>query len=128
VKTVVRFRAPAGEYALEVEHVNEVRSSADLTSLPEPRPGVAGLVRRGDDAITVLSVLGEPGDHIIVLEDGGLTFGLLVEEVTGVQQIQDAEIGPPPPGQDRATVSGVLAGDEGLVLLLDCASLRGRLS
>jgi chemotaxis signal transduction protein len=128
MKTIVRFRAPAGEYALPVEHVNEVRSSADLTALPEPRPGVAGLMRRGDDAITVLSVLGEPGDHIIVLEDGGLTFGLLVEEVTGVQEIQDAEIGPPPPGQDRATVSGVLAADEGLVLLLDCAALRGRLS
>ena len=124
----MRFRAPAGEYALGVEHVNEVRSSADLTSLPEPRAGVAGLMRRGDDAITVLSVLGEPGDHVIVLEDGGLTFGLLVEEVTGVHEIQDAEIGPPPPGQDRATVSGVLAGAEGLVLLLDCTALRGRLS
>ena len=128
MKTVVRFRAPEGEYALPVENVNEVRSSADLTSLPEPRAGVAGLMRRGDDAITVLSVLGEPGDHVIVLEDGGLTFGLLVEQVTGVHEVQDEEIGPPPPGQDRATVSGVLAGDEGLVLLLDCAALRGRLS
>ena len=73
--SAVRFRAPAGEYALPVEHVNEVRSSADLTALPEPRAGVAGLMRRGDDAITVLSVLGEPGDHVIVMEDDGLTFG-----------------------------------------------------
>ena len=124
----MRFRAPAGEYGLPVEHVTEVRSAADLTPLPEPRPGVAGLMRRGDEAISVLSLLGEPGEHIIVIEDGGLTFGLLATEVTGVQAVADASIGPPPPGQDGATVSGVLAEDGGLVLLLDCASLRRRLS
>jgi chemotaxis signal transduction protein len=128
VTTVVRFRAPNGEYALPVDHVSEVRSSTDLTPLPEPRAGVAGLLRRGDEAITVLSVLGQPGEHVIVMEEGGLTFGLLVSEVTGVQALDDGDIGPPPPGQDRATVSGVLAGDDGLVLLLDCAALRGRLS
>jgi chemotaxis signal transduction protein len=77
--------------------------------------------------MTVLSVLGEPGDHVIVIEEGGLTFGLLVEQVTGVHTVDDEEIGPPPPGQDRVTVSGVLADGDGLVLLLDCSALRVRL-
>lgn len=129
--TIVRFRAPAGQYALPVEHVTEVRSASDLTPLPEPRAGVAGLMRRGDDALTVLSVLGEPGEHIIVIDEGGLTFGLLVSQVTGVHAVSPEELGPPPPGQDRVTVAAVLTpkgetGDE-LILLLDCAALRGRL-
>lgn len=130
--TVVRFRGEAGQYALPVEHVTEVRSAIDLTPLPEPRTGVAGLMRRGDDAVTVLSVLGEAGKHIIVLEEGGLTFGLLVGEVTGVYAVSDEDVGAVPHGQDRDTVVGVLAppDDAGgeLILLLDCAALRQRLS
>ena len=69
--TVVRFRSPAGEYALGVEHVTGVRSVEGLTPLPEPRDGVAGLMRLGDEALIVLSILGEPGEHIVVVEDGG---------------------------------------------------------
>ena len=126
--TLVRFRAPSGEYALPVEHVTEVRSAADLAPLPAPREGVAGLMRRGDDAVTVLSVLGTPGAHIVVLDEGGLTFGLLVSEVTGVISVTDDQVGPPPPGQDRATVSGVLTGEDGIVMVLDSAALRGRLA
>ena len=126
--TMVRFVTPSGRYALAVEHVTEVRSSVGMTALPEPRPGIAGLLRRGDAALTVLSVLGEPGDHVVILDDGELTFGLLVEEVTGVHAVDDAQIGPPPPGQDGGTVSGVLPVDDGLILILDCAALRRRLS
>lgn len=126
--TLVHFRAPSGDYALPVEHVTEVRSSADLTPLPAPRDGVAGLMRRGDDAVTVLSVLGSPGEHVIVVDEGGLTFGLLVGEVTGVREVSEGEVGPPPPGQDGAAVAGVLTGDDGLVLVLDCGALRRRLT
>lgn len=132
--TIVRFRADHRQYAVPVEHVTEVRSASDLTPLPESRAGVAGLMRRGDDAITVLSVVGDhrdAGEHIIVIDEGGLTFGLLVDQVTGVHVVADDQIGPVPPGQDRETVVGVLtprdASDE-IVLVLDCAALRGRLS
>ena len=126
--TIVRFRAPTGQYALPVDRVTQVRASTGLTSLPEPQAGIAGLLRQGDDALTVLSILGEPGKHVIVLDEGGLTFGLLVSEVTGVHAVDDADIGPPPPGQHGSTVSGVLTGEDDLVLLLDTVALRGRLT
>lgn len=124
--TLVRFRAPSGLYALPIEHVTEVRSATDLTPLPAPREGVAGLLHRGEDAVTVLSVLGSPGEHIVLVEQDGITFGLLVSEVTGVQTVGDGDVGPPPSGQQSTTVAGVLA-DEQLVLVLDPASLREHL-
>jgi chemotaxis signal transduction protein len=124
--TLVRFRAPSGQYALPIDRVTEVRSSTDLTPLPTPRDGVAGLLRRGEDAVTVLSVLGSPGDHVIVLDEDGLTFGLLVSEVTGVQTVGEGDVGPPPTGQRDATVAGVLAGEQ-LVLVLDPGALREHL-
>jgi chemotaxis signal transduction protein len=128
VRKLVRFRSTEGAYAVPVEKVVQVRSAGELRSLPEPRSGVAGLLRQGDEAVTVLSLGGAVGEQVLVIDDGGLTFGLLVAEVLGVQSVRDDEIRPPPPGQDRATVAGVLAGDDGLVLVLDCAALRGRLS
>jgi chemotaxis signal transduction protein len=68
------------------------------------------------------------GGHILVLNLGELSFGLLVDEVVGVHTVADGELAPPPPGQDRVVVSGVLNDDETLVLVLDVAALAAKLS
>jgi chemotaxis signal transduction protein len=128
VRTIVRFRASDAFYALPVEDVTEVRSAADVTALPAPRPGVAGLVPMPDGALTVLSILSQTGGHVIVVDEGSLTFGLLVDEVLDVVRIDDELIGPAPPGQAGEAVAGVVRDDSGLVLLLDAAALRGTLS
>lgn len=123
----MRFRSDGRNYALPVEQVMEVRSASDMTPPPAPRAGVAGLVPRGEAALTVPSVLGVTGEHVIVLDEGTRTFGLLVDEVTEVVRVDDAVVGPPPPGQAGAAVSGVIQDDAELVLLLDPVALRGTL-
>jgi chemotaxis signal transduction protein len=110
-----------------VSQVTQVRLADGLRPLPAPRDGVAGLLVDGEGALTVLSVLGSEGHHVMVVDDGTLTFGLLVDEVMGVQHVDDAGVSPPPAGQDRAVVAGVIADDGSLVLLIDVAVLRGRL-
>ena len=124
---IVRFRTPQGDCAVPVAHVTEVRLATGMRPLPQPREGVAGLLSSAGGALTVLSVLGSVGHHVMVVEDGTLTFGLLVDEVLGVQHVDDEGINPAPSGQDRAVVAGVLADDGAMVLLLDLAVLRGRL-
>ena len=126
--TIVRFRTPSGNFALPVEHVTEVRRAADLTVLPAPQPGVAGVMPRDGDVLTVLSVLGDLGRHVIVIDEDGVVFGLLVDEVTGVHRVDDELIGPPPRGQHRTDVAGVIVEPGGVVLLLDAAVLRGKLT
>jgi|GEM_PF-1301843 len=128
MRTIVRFRTAEGVYAVPVEQVSEVRSTTELAPLPAPMPGVAGLMRRGDGALPVLEILGSLGRHVVIIEKGPLSFGLLVEEVTGVLQVDEARIGEPPPGQDRPLVSGVLNDETGLVLFLDVDALAGRLA
>ncbi len=125
---IVRFSAAAGQYALPVADVAEVRRADAVQRLPEAQPGVAGILRHGDDVLTILATLGEEGEHVLVLEADDLTFGLLVREVTGVQEVAEDEIGPPPPGQDGTAVAGVLTGSDEVVLLLDTRALRRRLS
>jgi chemotaxis signal transduction protein len=122
------FRTAEGAYAVPVEQVREVRSAAGLVPLPAPLPGVAGLMRLDTGALPVLAILGTRGRHIVVIDKGPLSFGLLVDEVTRVTQVDDAQIGAPPPGQDHPLVSGVLHGDEGLVMLLDVDALATRLA
>jgi len=154
MRTIVRFRTAEGDYAVEVEQVKEVRSATGLAPLPSPLPGVAGLLRRGNGdrdrdgdrdgdgdgdgalpamalpamAVPVLAILGGMGRHIVIIEKGPLSFGLLVEEVTGVLQVDDGQIGAPPAGQDGPLVSGVLHDQGGLVMLLDTDALAGRLT
>jgi chemotaxis signal transduction protein len=128
VRTIVRFRASDAEYALPVEDVTEVRSASELTPLPAPRSGVAGLMTHGGDALPVLSVLTELGRHVLVMSAADVHFGVLVDEVVGVERVEDGLVGPPPRGQDRDNVTGVIVEEGRLILLLDSAALGARLS
>lgn len=128
MRTIVRFRSATRTYALPVENVAEVRSAGDLTPLPAPRAGVAGVVPRAGGALTVLSALGESGSHVIVIEQDRDAFGLLVDEVTEVTRVEDDVIGPPPAGQGGTAVSGVMHDGDDLVLVLDPIALHRTLS
>ena len=128
MKSVVRFRTGDGEFAVPVEHAREVLATAGLTPLPSPQPDVAGLLERDGVALTVLSALGAGTSHVLVLDAGHKPFGLLVEEVLGVERIDESSVSPPPAGQRGTVVSGVLDTNHGMVLLVDVADLAGRLT
>jgi chemotaxis signal transduction protein len=73
-------------------------------------------------------VLGDSGRQIIVLDADQMAFGLLVEEVSGVERFDDDAVGPPPQGQQHGGgVSGVILDGGAVVLVLDPGALRGRL-
>jgi chemotaxis signal transduction protein len=97
-----------------------------MIALPEPALDVAGILP-GDPPLTVISPLRARGTHVLVIEAGETLVGLLVDEVTGLQLIDDADIGPAPGGQDRSLVCGTLATGGGLVLVADAVALAGRL-
>jgi len=128
VSSVVRFRTATGEYAVAVEHARQVRTTSEMISLPSPRAGVVGLLPDGDDALTVVDVLGSDGEHVLVLEAGGAAFGLLVQEVLGVNAVEDKDLGPAPSGQRSDIVSGIIHRPGGLVLLVDVAALARTLA
>ena len=120
---MVRFRAGGTAYAVPVGNVRQVRPGDGVVHLPAARAGVAGLLRLDGAALPVLSVLGAGDERILVLEAGGGTFGLLVEDVSGVMDLDDGSLGPPPAGQAGALVTGVadMAGE--LVLVVDPAAI-----
>jgi chemotaxis signal transduction protein len=124
--TMVYFQAAGAAYCLPLDAVLSVRSADDLVDLPDPAADVAGIIP-GEPALTVVSPLRSHGAHIIVIDAGGKTFGLLVDEVTGLQRVDTADIRPAPDGQSRPMVSGTLGGEGRLVFVADPIALAGRL-
>ena len=134
MRAVVSFRSGGQHYAVAVERVQRVLGASGLVPLPNPQSGVAGLLRHGRDTVTVLSPLGAERGQVLVLDHGGTAVGLLVDEVTGIDRVEDPAVGPAPAGQRSPLVSGVLNrkpegedGPDGLLLLLDLDVLVERL-
>jgi chemotaxis signal transduction protein len=126
VTTVVSFRSGGQDWAVALDRVQRVLAPRGLLPVPDPKPGVAGLLYRDGDTVPVVSPLGAASGQVLVLEDNGTSIGLLVDEVVGIERVQ-GEAGPPPAGQRSPLVAGVLAGRNPL-LLLDVAALTGWLA
>jgi len=122
-RSVVHFQTASGDYAADVDHVREVRTTAGMLPLPAPREGVAGILPADSEALTVLTVLGTGGKRVLVLDDDGRQFGLLVENVVRVIAVADDTIDGPPDGQETEVVSGVIRAAGGMILLLDVRAL-----
>ena len=125
---VVSFRSGGQDWAVDLERVQRVLGARGLLALPDPRPGVAGLLHRDGSTVTVVSPLGAGRGQVLVLDgDGdGTSIGLLVDEVVGIEPVQQ-EAAAPPTGQRSPLVAGVLAGTRPL-LLLDVGALSGWLA
>jgi chemotaxis signal transduction protein len=126
MRTMVCFQAAGAAYCLPVEATRGVRTSSGMIVLPAARPDVAGLMP-GNPPLTVISPLGAAGGHILVVESGDTTFGLLVDKVSGLRRIEDAEVRLAPRGQDRGLVSGTVADGDDLILVADADALAERL-
>lgn len=124
--TMVCFRSGGAAYCIPVQATRAVRRITGMIALPAPGPDIAGIIP-GDPPMTVISPLGTGGSHVLIVEAGDKTFGLLVDAVTGLKRIADADISPPPAGQDRALVSGTIDAGGQLVLVTDPDALAGRL-
>ena len=124
--TMVCFTAARAEYCLPVQVARSVRTADEMVSLPDPNPDVAGMLP-GNPPLTVISPLHSERGHILVIEAGNKTFGLLVDAVTGLRRINDADLGPPPQGQGRPLISGTLYSDGRMILVADPSALAGQL-
>ncbi len=124
--TMVCFRAADAEYCVPVQATRSVRTVDGMISLPDPNPDVAGMIP-GNPPLTVISPLHSTRGHILIIQAGDKTFGLLVDTVTGLRRIDDADIGPPPEGQNLPLISGTLHTGGRLVLIADPSALARHL-
>jgi purine-binding chemotaxis protein CheW len=137
---VCMFRVHDQLLCLPVQQVQQVYETDQFLDVPRAPYGVVGLLNLRGLVVTVVDARVvfdlPPATEVrrsnVVTLPGGQPLCLLVDDVLGVLEIEDHEILSVPatiPPRRRALVQGVLARDEGLVLMLDAqrvaAAVRG---
>ena len=98
---VVEFVLAQERYAVESRHVRDVYPLEQLTPLPCTPAFVLGIVNLRGEILSVIDIkkffdLPEKGltdlNKVIVLESGGMRFGILADAIAGVRRIPTADI------------------------------------
>ncbi|MBI5411310.1 MAG: purine-binding chemotaxis protein CheW [Nitrospirae bacterium] len=123
----------AGErYGVETAHVLEVLPLRDPTPVPCVPSFILGVVNHRGRIIAVLDLRrlielagqgATEGSHVVVVEAGGMTFGLFADAVSGTIRVGMRDVAPPPvalPGGGQALIKGVTGA---MVSVLDLESL-----
>jgi len=124
----IGFIMNGNEYTIPILKVQEIINRPQLTKLPQAPSyidGIANLRGRIIPIINLKRLVGlddrEPGQKVIVVSSGRLTFGVLIDGITGVISIEDEQIEPAENflKDNIEQVQGVARVDDRLVVLID---------
>ncbi|HLV21306.1 MAG TPA: chemotaxis protein CheW [Polyangiaceae bacterium] len=130
-KSLVGFIVGNVAYAVPISAVKEIVKPLPLTDLPHAPPAVIGVADHRGEVVPVVDLrkrFDVPGvadaraTKWILVDSGGRTVGLVVDEVTDVFGTGGAELRPPPVmggGEDQRGLAGVTNYDGRLVFVLD---------
>jgi chemotaxis protein CheZ len=133
VQQYISFHLHTGEYGIPITKVREIINLPDITRIPQSPPYLTGIINLRGSVIPVVDLRKlifvpeseKGGTKIIVISSGRITFGLLVDGISGVISIDEAAIEPPEnlPQDHGDRVEGVAKFDNRLIVLLDSKKL-----
>jgi len=133
VQQYIGFRLESGEFAIPIMRVREIINLPDITHIPQSPAYLKGITNLRGSVIPVVDLkklihmtASEGGGlKVIVIASGRITFGLLVDGITGVISIEETAIESPEnlPHGHEDQVEGVAKLDGRLVVLLDVKKL-----
>jgi purine-binding chemotaxis protein CheW len=126
------FKLAAEEYALDILKVRELIGLLEITRVPRAPDFIRGVINLRGKVIPVVDLRVKFGMEtavatsqtviIVVQLAGGLTMGILVDEVLEVRAIGENDVEPPPNFQSQTAadfISGVSKADKRIIFLLD---------
>jgi chemotaxis signal transduction protein/chemotaxis regulatin CheY-phosphate phosphatase CheZ len=133
VQQYIGFRLHTGEYAIPITRVREIVNLPMVTSLPQSPAYLRGVTNLRGNVIPLVNLRkliniaenGNGGGKVIVIVSGRLTFGIIVDGITGVLSIDENAI-ESPEGLSHAhsqEITGVAKLDGRLIVLLDTGKL-----
>ncbi len=129
---LVSFNLDQEEYGVDVLKVREIIRMPNVTRVPNTPHYVEGVINLRGKVIPIISMrkkfsLGDidtdKQTRIMVMDMDGELMGFIVDSVSEVIRISEAEIQPPPPvvqgGIDQVCLSGVINRTDRLLVLLE---------
>ena len=129
------FKLESEEYGVEIDNIHEIIGIMDITAVPTTPSYIRGVINLRGKVIPVIELRAKFGlaskedtvkTCIIVVElqheQQTITMGVIVDEVSEVQDIHEDQLEPPPrfnTSTDTAFILGVGNLKERVVLLLD---------
>ncbi|MBN2654462.1 MAG: protein phosphatase CheZ [Nitrospirae bacterium] len=127
----IGFMMNSNEYSIPILKVQEIVNVPSVTKLPQAPHYIEGITNLRGRIIPVVNLKklvglpGEGGDKVIVISSGKITFGILIDSITGVVSIDDSLIEPAENFMQTNIdqIEGVARVDNKLVVLLDTKKL-----
>jgi|Deesub1362A_J573_1020465.scaffolds.fasta_scaffold00398_37 chemotaxis protein CheZ len=129
----VGFKLNENEYTIPILKVQEIINTPSITRLPQSPPYIRGVTNLRGKVIPIvdlrkLETVGETNleaTKVIVLSNNNVAFGILVDEITGVINIDESNIEPPEHFmQGRIErIEGVARFNDRMVIVLDTNKL-----
>ena len=129
---LVSFRLADEEYGVEIGKVREIILVGEITEVPQTPRYVKGLINLRSTVIPIVDLklrFGlpeiEPTDdtRIVVVDVGGKTIGVIVDEVNEVLRVSRDQIAPPPQAvrgsEEDEYLTGLAKVGDRLLILLD---------
>ena len=125
MQQLVVFTLGSEEYGLPITQVQEIIRYAPPRTIPSAAATVRGVINLRGKIIPVcdlklrLGLYGEDAEDakIVIVESGGVTAGIVVDEVDEVLTVEDEQLEPPPSGEVGHIEAVAKVGDRLLVLL-----------
>ncbi len=129
------FRLASEEYAVEIRYVTEIIGIQKITEVPDVDTFIKGVINLRGKIIPVVDVRlrfrlapKEYGDRtcIVVVEMSDTTVGLIVDEVSEVLTIPEAQVSPPPKttkGSQSRYIQGIGKVGEQVKIILNVSRL-----
>ncbi|MDF1728642.1 MAG: chemotaxis protein CheW [Sulfitobacter sp.] len=135
---LLTFRLADEEYALDIMSVREIRGWTHATSMPHAPGYMKGVINLRGTVLPVIDLaqrLGMPNrpadgrNVIIVASLGEAITGLLVDGVSDIVQMTEADLQPPPDlsaAQTENVVQALMLIDDRMIRLLDLGATLAR--
>jgi chemotaxis signal transduction protein len=130
----ISFRLHGGEYAVPIVRVREIINQQQITGLPNMPEYMEGIADIRGNVIPIINLKklmhlqhsSEQESKIIVITRGKITYGVLVDSITGVTTINEKDIQPSEGiagNASTAFVDGIAKLDGRLIIILNTINL-----
>ncbi|MCO6381914.1 MAG: purine-binding chemotaxis protein CheW [Vannielia sp.] len=132
---LLSFHVGTQEYSIDIISVREIRSWTEATPLPHAPPYVRGVINLRGTVLPIIDLAkrlgiaaGEKNDRnvIVVVQSGDDTVGLLVDAVSDIFAVSEAELQAPPDMSSDGSLKCVRAltiHEERMLRVLDLAAV-----